>query len=254
MKVRCPTSSSSTYTCHTNPPLVHQERDPWTLEPLGNYRISFASHAAAIVYQSKLDRVFRLAQLKMRSKTGLWTNSVPSNLRGPASISPEEEVDAFTITPGSLAPSANRINARLSRVKGKWPWQNLVNELVRRSGFTVEPAVVLLHMHHSAISAADLQSFIDADGKARNEPWATSKPYHLATTLHENQSIFARNTRVPLKEDHAFRQKLRNRFVIVCKSPDVAWRFIRSWNQRTLTKEAEGQTQRTVLTASFIEV
>ncbi|KAF7544591.1 hypothetical protein G7Z17_g9842 [Cylindrodendrum hubeiense] len=233
---------------------VHQERDPWTLDPLGTYRISFSSHAAATVYQAKLDRLFRLAQLKLRSKTGLWANSVPASLRSPAAT-PEDEVQVFTLAPGSYAPRGGRLNARFSRVKGKWPWQRLVDMLVRRSGFTVEPAVVLLHMHHSAISATDLQAFIDADGEVRHEPWATSKPYHLATTLHENQALFTRdNTRVALKDDHAFRQKLRNRFVIVCESPDVAWRFIRSWNQRTLTREVEGQTKRTVLTASFIEV
>lgn len=254
-KVRHDSASHSHGTpIYTHPSLVYQERDPWTLDPLGTYRISFASHAAAIVYQAKLDRLLHLAQLKLHSKTGLWTNSVPAHLRSSAAT-PEEEVQDFTLAPGSYVPHDPGLNARFSRVKGKWPWQRLVDKLIRRSGFTVEPAVVLLHMHHSAISATDLQAFIDSDGQARNEPWATGKPYHLTTTLHENQDLLTHdNTRVALRDDHAFRQKLRNRFVIVCKSPDIAWRFIRSWNQRTLTREVEGQTQRTVLTASFIDV
>ncbi|KAK7427420.1 hypothetical protein QQZ08_006026 [Neonectria magnoliae] len=233
---------------------VHQERDPWTLEPLGNYRISFASHAAVRVYQAKLDRVFRVAQIKMHSTNGLWTAAVPPHLRS-SEASPEEEEAAFTIAPGSVSPHAGRLQAEFSRIKGKWPWQLLVGKLIKESGFTVEPAVVLLNLHPSTLSAKDLQAFIDEDGQTRNEPWATSKPYHLATTLYEDQKMLTRgSTRVALPQVHAFRQKVRNRFVIICESPDVAWRFIRSWNQRTLTKEIEGQIQRTVLTASFIEV
>ncbi|KPM44345.1 hypothetical protein AK830_g2203 [Neonectria ditissima] len=233
---------------------VHQERDPWTLEPLGNYRISFASHAAVRVYQAKLDRIFRVAQIKMHSTTGLWTAAVPPHLRS-SEASPAEEEAAFTIAPGSASSHAGRLQAEFSRVKGKWPWQLLVAKLIKESGFTLEPAVVLLSLHPSTLSAKDLQAFIDEDAHARNEPWATSKPYHLATSLYEDQKMLTRgSTRVALPQVHAFRQKIRNRFIIICESPDVAWRFIRSWNQRTLTKEVEGQVQRTVLTASFIEV
>ncbi|KAI5463794.1 hypothetical protein BGZ63DRAFT_352551 [Mariannaea sp. PMI_226] len=230
---------------------VHQERDPWTLDPLGTYNISFSSQAASTVYRSKLDRLFRLAQHKLRSPTGLWVSTLPDHLRSP-DLSPEDEANMFTIVPGTLTGG---LSLRTSRVKGEWPWQRLMDKLIRRSGFTVEPAAVLVHSHNSPLSVSELQALIHADGEARDEPWAMGEPFPLISTINDKAGNYARiGTRAPLLNDNAFCWKLKARHVLICKSPDVAWRFIRSWNRRIVKRDHEGNSIKTMISASYIEV
>ncbi|KAH6895792.1 hypothetical protein B0T10DRAFT_603404 [Thelonectria olida] len=229
---------------------VHQERDPWTLDPLGTYRISFSSQAASTVYRSKLDRLFKVAQHKLRSTNGLWVNTLPDNLRS-AHLVPEDEVELFTIAPGTLTGA---LTVQTSRVKGAWPWQRLLGRVIRRSGFAVEPAVVLVHLHNWQMSSSELEAFIHADGAARDEPWDISKPYPLTSTLTDLNPKSTRGSTRVAHDDKAFRLKLKSRHVLICKSPDVAWRFIRSWNQRTIGRDHERKTAKAIVTASYIEV
>ncbi|KAF4978525.1 hypothetical protein FZEAL_5109 [Fusarium zealandicum] len=230
---------------------VQQERDPWTLEPLGTYRISFSSASAAELYQAKIARLLRLAQIKLHSATGLWTTEVPASMRGDGNLA--EELASFTLAPGSY-PDA--LHYHRSRVKGKWPWQRLMDVIIDRSGFRVSPAAVFLQLRHATVSAAELKTLIDEDGVERNHPWSVSTPYHLVETLQEDQRRLTKNsTRVALPDDLSFRQKLDTRFVLVCKAPDVAWRFIRSWNQRTLQVDrGEEGSSRTTVAVSYLEL
>lgn len=249
---------------NTNHPPVHQERDPWTLDPLGTYRISFSSQAASTVYRSKLDRLLKMAQHKHRSTTGLWTGTLPDHLRAssssssspfssPQPLSPEEEIDLFTLSPGTLPGT---LTTHTSRVKGDWPWQRLLSRLVRRSGYAVEPAAVLVHCRDAPLSAAELDAAVRADARERDLPWDVASPYPLTSTLEDlnAKKDLAGSTRVAPLDDKAFHWKLRCRHVLVCKSPDVAWRFIRSWNQRIVDREHEGKTLQTRVTASYIDI
>ncbi|KAM5348027.1 hypothetical protein ACJ41O_007851 [Fusarium nematophilum] len=226
-----------------------QERDPWTLEPLGTYYISFSSKSAAGLYEAKLARLLRLAQIKLHSATGLWTSAVPPSLRG--SGNPADELANFSLAPGSFP---GPLSVHRSRVKGKFPWQRLMDLLVRRSGFTGRPAAVMLQLRHPSISATALWTMIERDGVERGQNWRVAYPYHLVRTNGEDEKIMTKGSlRVPV-DDASFRHKLSTRFVVVCESSEIAWRFIRSWNQRTLVENRpNGNDCRTTVTASYLE-
>ncbi|KAJ4149412.1 hypothetical protein NW754_000852 [Fusarium falciforme] len=224
---------------------VQQERDPWTLDPIGTYRISFGSSSAAELYQATLDRLLRLARIKLHCTTGLWTSEVPPELRGDGEF--EAELEQFSLVPGSYPGT---ISSRLSRAKGKWPWQLLMDLLVRRSGYRLPPAAVLLQLRHPLISGPGLDRLIRMDGAERNHPWNVSSVYSLSRTTEDHAVLDKHGMRVPL-EDINFRLKLNTRFVLLCRDSEVAWRFIRSWNQRELEVDDEGR--KTTVTASYIE-
>ncbi|EEU40222.1 uncharacterized protein NECHADRAFT_32994 [Fusarium vanettenii 77-13-4] len=223
---------------------VHQERDPWTLDPIGTYRISFGSSSAAELYQATLDRLLRLARIKLHCTTGLWTSEVPPELRGDGEF--EAELEQFSLVPGSYPGT---ISSKLSRSKGKWPWQLLMDFLVRRSGYKLPPAAVLLQLRHPLLSGTGLDRLIRMDGAERNHPWNVSSVYSLSRTLEDHALLDKFGTRVAL-EDINFRLKLNTRFVLLCRDSEVAWRFIRSWNQRELVDD---KGRKTTVTASYIE-
>ena len=162
----------------------------------------------------------------------------------------EEEVKSFTIAPGSQP----KLKIYTGRPKGQPPWVRLIEKLVIKSPYPTSNGVVLLHLQNPCMVAEELMRFINQDGHDRNQAWNVHKPYHLTRTLHEEDlGLKEINGRVPLPDNHEFRAKLRSRFVIVCENEDVASRFIRSWNQRTLTANSRGYTQRTLVNASLIE-
>ncbi|KAF4970254.1 hypothetical protein FSARC_2660 [Fusarium sarcochroum] len=112
---------------------VAQDRDPWTFEPLGTYRVSFSTAAAAALYEAKLERLLRLAQFKMSNKAGsLWSSKVPREIR--STVPPAKELDDFTILPGSFQ---GLIRKERSRVKGKFAWQIVMDNIIQNSLFKV---------------------------------------------------------------------------------------------------------------------
>ncbi|KAG6021368.1 hypothetical protein E4U41_002502, partial [Claviceps citrina] len=60
---------------------IEQQRDPITLEPLGQYHISFATAPAAISYRDRLLRLHRLSHHRLTHAHGLWESLVPLHLR-----------------------------------------------------------------------------------------------------------------------------------------------------------------------------
>ncbi|KAF5009821.1 hypothetical protein FDECE_3997, partial [Fusarium decemcellulare] len=229
---------------------VHQERDPWTLEPLGTYRISFSSASAAELYQAKVNRLFQLAQIKLHSTNGLWSSKVPVSIRGDGNL--EEELATFTLAPGSYpAP----IICYRSRVKGKWPWQRLVEELIQRSGYVNRPAAVLLELQSSKVQPSELQELIEKDGVEQNHHWTVSVPYHLGSLSKDPVLLTNTRPRVPRWHDPSFCHKANTRYVLICKSSAVAHRFIRRWHQRIIEVErGEYENLRTIVTASILDI
>lgn len=141
-----------------------------------------------------------------------------------------------------------------SRIKGRWPWQHVMDLIVERSGFTVRPAAVLFEQSHPSFLSEHVQQFIHNDGIERGNPWFTGSPYHLMTTFDEKLDFRTGvSTRRALVDDLGFRNKMLSRFIIPCEGPDVAWRFIRSWNQRTIEGQVDGFQRRALISASFIE-
>lgn len=232
--------------------IVRQERDQWTLEPLGVYRLSFASVVAATTFREKISRLHRLAHLKMHSATGLWTSAVPSHLRrGATDDELEDELSTFTLASGSQPPP----QVTGSRVKGKFPWQRVVDSIIKESGQRGHPTPVLLDLQPASLTAEELLVFIKEDEAVRNQKWQVTKPYQLIRNLDEKLDELRRDsTRVPLAKDADYRRKLYGRFVIVLRDEDTAWRFVRSWNQRALVTGSEGYIRRTLVNASLIEL
>ncbi|KAG9504631.1 hypothetical protein J7337_004606 [Fusarium musae] len=208
---------------------VYQDRDPWTMEPLGTYYITFPSSAAADIYRDRVERVLRLAQAKMRDGTGFWATKVNPALINRKS-KPEIEVERFTLLPGSY-PSAPKIKFR--RVKNM-AWQQVMHRIVKKSSHKRNPSHVLLELPQANFSASELKAIIKQDGVESGHDWQMDV-FSLRETMDFEEG-FPRNTRrVPLfRSSPEFRHKLDSRFVLTCANPEVAWRFIRNWNQRII--------------------
>ncbi|KAJ4270084.1 hypothetical protein NW762_001757 [Fusarium torreyae] len=231
---------------------VTQDRDPWTFDPLGIYRVSFSTSAAAALYEAKFERVLRLAQFKMSnsSKGNLWHSQVPRGIR--SAIPPAKELADFTILPGSFQ---GLIRKQRSRVKGKYAWQNVMDKIIEDSIFEFKHGVVLIELEHPTLNTTELKMLIDQDGREQNHHWEVGRPYHIRKTLIADQQLTKNTTRVPLVDDPDFRHKIQTRFILVCESTDVAWRFTRSWNQRILeTISRAGVVCRNHVKVSFVEI
>lgn len=235
-----------------NLPQVTQRRDPWTLEPLGTYQISFDTPATMHAFKDKLNRLHGLSRYKLSSTTGLWTSAVPEHWKREADL--EEEERAFTLGTGSLSSFKTRVVPS----KGDLAWQRIVANIITKSEYPASEAVVLVTLLHSCFTSADLMDFIEEDGRAQNYAWNISTPYRLSETLQADDVQLEpelKKERDRIKGDPAAVEQLKARFAIVCENEDVAWRFIRNWNQRMLTKGSQTQgEQRTLMNVSLIEL
>ncbi|KAF5978215.1 hypothetical protein FBULB1_6218 [Fusarium bulbicola] len=228
---------------------VFQERDPWTMEPLGTYYITFPSSAAADIYRDRVHRILRLAQAKMRDGTGLWASNV-----NPVFINkktnPEVEVERFTLLPGSY-PSHPKI--RTTRVK-RMGWQQVMHRIIKQSSHKRNPSHVLLELPQASFSASELKAIIKQDGIESGHDWQMDV-FSLRETMDFEEGFPAKTRRVPLyRSSPEFRHKLISRFVLTCANPGVAWRFIRNWNQRILAYDGGDEViQRNRVKVSYIQ-
>lgn len=122
--------------------------------------------------------------------------------------------------------------------------------LVRRSGYRLPPTAVLLQLQRPSISGPRLDRLIRKDGAERNHPWNVSLAYSLSRAAEDHAMLGERCMRVPL-DDSDSRLKLATRFVLLFRNSEIAWRFIRSWNQREVEVDDEGR--KTTVTASYLE-
>ncbi|SCV56116.1 uncharacterized protein FFB14_14463 [Fusarium fujikuroi] len=228
---------------------VHQERDPWTMEPLGTYSITFPSSGAAEIYRDRVERILRLAQAKMRDGTGLWATNVNPVLIN-KKTKPEVEVERFTLLPGSY-PSAPKIKTKRVR---KMAWQQVMDRIVKKSSHKRNPSHVLLELPQASFSASELKAIIKQDGIESGHDWQMDV-FSLRETMDFEKGFPTNTRRVPLyRSSPEFRHKLDSRFVLTCANPEVAWRFIRNWNQRILEYDGGDEVfQRNRVKASYIE-
>ncbi|KAF5625237.1 hypothetical protein F52700_9140 [Fusarium sp. NRRL 52700] len=228
---------------------VQQERDPWTMEPLGTYCITFPSSGAADIYRDRVERILRLAQAKMRNNIGLWATNVNPVLIN-KKTNPEVEVKRFTLLPGSY-PSQPRI--KRTRVR-KMAWQQVMDRIIKKSVHTRNPSHVLLELPQASFSASELKAIIKQDGVESGHDWQMDV-FSLRETMDFEKGFPTNTRRVPLfRSSPEFRHKLDSRFVLTCANPEVAWRFIRTWNQRILEYDGGDEAiQRNLVKASYIQ-
>ncbi|KAF4952189.1 hypothetical protein FGADI_6985 [Fusarium gaditjirri] len=226
---------------------VHQERDPWTMDPLGTYYITFPSSAGAKIYRDRVERLLRLTQAKMKDQTDLWATKVDPLLIN-KKTNPTVEVERFTLLPGSY-PSNPKMKAKRAR---KMPWQKVMDRIVERSSLKMNPSHVLLELPQASFSASELKAIIKQDGIESGHNWQIDV-FSLRETMDFEEGFIT--GRVPLfRTSPEFRHKLDSRFILTCATPEIAWRFIRSWNQRILEYDGGDEViQRNRVKASFIE-
>ncbi|KAF4994436.1 hypothetical protein FGRMN_5766 [Fusarium graminum] len=229
---------------------VRQERDPWTMEPLGKYHITFSSSGAASLYRDKFERILRIAQFKSRSNSDLWASKVPPMLLD-AGRDPASHLERFAILPGSYQ---GQPQVRHGRVKGKMAWQHVMDSVVAKSSAKTRPSAVLIQLPQAPLSVAELKAIIRQDGVDSGYRWKADVLFHLSETLSLREGMFKNTTRVPLRDDVDFRHKHSSRFVMICENPETAWRFIRSWNQRILEYDMDGVMMRNRVKVSYIEI
>ncbi|KOS17572.1 hypothetical protein ESCO_003161 [Escovopsis weberi] len=202
---------------------VQQRRDPATLEPSGQYWVTFDSAAAAVAFRAKLVRLHALAGVKLRSATGLWESRVPAELH--AGLASDYALPApaasFTVTKPeqihqdqnqeqqqqqqkqhedgagagalrrlvdsfTLAPaSLSPIHLKRRRVAISHPWARRLAEVVAPHGFGDRPSVILVDIYPPTMVPWELHEFIRADGDARGLRWQVSKPRLLGERLGE---------------------------------------------------------------------
>jgi DNA-binding transcriptional MerR regulator len=222
------------------------------MEPLGVYHITFSSSAAAGLYKDKLERLLRLSQIKFQSKNGLWTSKVPHVLLDPGK-DPEKELERFTILPGSYQA---RIKTKQSRVQGKMAWQHVIDQIIKSSHIkTLRPSAVLIELPEKRFPATELKAIINQDGIESGYDWANETHiYDLSKVMDLGEKI-SRSTARARRNDAEFRQRHTSRFIMVCETPEIAWRFIRNWNQRILEyDQGESVVLRNRVKASYIDI
>lgn len=231
---------------------AYQERDPWTMEPLGVYHITFPSAAAVSLYRDKLERLLRLAQIKFNSKNGLWTGKFPRVLLE-KDKDPHKELERFTILPGSYQA---RIKTRQTRVQGKMAWQHVIDQIIKDSHIkTVRPSAVLIELPEKSFPAEELKAIIDQDGAESGYNWAIETHLYDLSEIKDLEKKISRSTSRVRRNDAEFRQRHSSRFIMVCETPETAWRFIRSWNQRILEyDQGDGVVLRNRLKASYVDI
>ena len=164
----------------------------------------------------------------------------------------EEEVQTFTLAPGSQKNLSRSRNRR----KSQWPWQRHVQMIVERSNFPTTGKIALLTLQRPCFNEDDLGTIISKGEKARNRPLGICNPYPLAASVNEVYLKLNEGTdRVPLFENIDFRQKLDSRFAVVCKDKDEAWRLMRYFNQTLLANLSTktGHSEQTMVNVSLIE-
>ncbi|KAG6061182.1 hypothetical protein E4U17_002393 [Claviceps sp. LM77 group G4] len=226
---------------------IQQQRDPTTLEPNGQYNISFGNSIAAISYHDRLLRLHRLSHYRLENVHGLWESTVPTHLQSGAKDDPVSELEAFTVTSGSASKTSVEMTRRRVAVTHKW--QKGLEEMTRGLGYGEKPPVVLVRVYPPNLTARELERGIREDGVARGCAWEVSPPQDLDQTLQRASA----SSSAPRKAEemggddgakhqisHSARKAMQaqkysqGRFVVACANDAEARRFQRRWNQSML--------------------
>ncbi|KAM3511553.1 hypothetical protein MY11210_004771 [Beauveria gryllotalpidicola] len=125
---------------------VQQVRDRTTLDPTGTYNLTFSSALAATAYALRFQRLCDLAQVRARSRTGLWRSELPPGLVPDDATQDdlEAELAGLTVTPG-----VQPVTLTHRRVAAA-PESEKIRSLVADDGLGERPPVVLLDVTPAA--------------------------------------------------------------------------------------------------------
>ncbi|OAA52215.1 hypothetical protein BBO_00056 [Beauveria brongniartii RCEF 3172] len=125
---------------------VQQVRDRTTLDPTGTYNLTFSSALAATAYALRFQRLCDLAQVRARSRTGLWRSELPPGLV-PDDVTQDDleaELAGLTFTPGVQPVTLTHRRVAAAPVGEK------IRSLVANDGLGERPPVVLLDVAPAA--------------------------------------------------------------------------------------------------------
>ncbi|KAM0669243.1 hypothetical protein ACQRIT_004217 [Beauveria bassiana] len=125
---------------------VQQVRDRTTLDPTGTYTLTFSSALAATAYALRFQRLCDLAQVRARSRTGLWRSELPPGLVPDDATQDdlEAELAGLTVTPGVQPVTLTHRRVAAAPVGEK------IRSLVADDGLGERPPVVLLDVAPAA--------------------------------------------------------------------------------------------------------
>ncbi|KAG6096427.1 hypothetical protein E4U31_005459, partial [Claviceps sp. LM219 group G6] len=223
-----------------------QQRDPTTLEPNGQYNISFGNPIAAISYHDRLLRLHRLSHHRLENAHGLWESTVPTHLQSGANDDPVSELEAFTVTSGSASKTSVEMTRRRVGVTHKW--QKGLEEMTRRLGYGEKPPVVLVRVYPPNLTAWELERGIREDGVARGCAWEVSPPQDLDQSLQSASASSNASRKAEMGGDDGVKDQIpysarkamqaqkysQGRFIVACANDAEARRFQRRWNQSML--------------------
>ncbi|OAA76988.1 hypothetical protein LEL_06672 [Akanthomyces lecanii RCEF 1005] len=224
---------------------VQQVRDGMTLEPTGTYHITFSTAMAATAYAARFQRLHALAQIKARSRTGLWRSEVPPTLLPPdreggaatAQESLEAELAQLSIAPGvqdvalehrrvAAGPEGHKIRSlHGQRARGSWG-------LAR-----AHPVAGNLHQQLQRLAAS-----LAAAKTAQQDAEHDNDDDGVQVEVDEAQRQEAeKQRRATLRKREGLRRVAQHmegaalrRFVVAFRDVAEAQRFHRLWNGRWL--------------------
>ncbi|KAG6000583.1 hypothetical protein E4U43_001567 [Claviceps pusilla] len=249
---------------------IQQQRDATSLEPVGQYNLSFSTGPAAISYRDRLLRLHKLAQHRLDNVHGLWESLVPLHLQSAAGDDPATELQGFTVASG--CPGRAPVEVQRRRVTVTHPWARVVEQTMKGlvEGYGEKPPVVLVRVYPPTATAADLERWIREDGVSRGCGWDVCPPRALrllekkkkkknndnndnstnSTNSTTNNNI---NNGSSSSKDNNGSNMAQGRFIVVCANDVEARRFHRRWNQRVIPAGPENTTAtRNVVHASII--
>ncbi|KAG6009106.1 hypothetical protein E4U21_003175 [Claviceps maximensis] len=239
---------------------IQQQRDTTTLEPLGQYNISFSTGPAAISYRDRLIRLHKLSLHRLDNVHGLWESLVPLHLRSAAGDDPATELETFTVTSGLPRGADPEVSRR--RVVLTHRWAAVLEQLTHEQGGK-RPPVVLVRVDPPAVTEAQLGTWIREDGDSRGFAWDVFSPRKLRSgrpasrepddNYDDNYDVNDNDMTDSYWDDMNTRDPSRGLFVVVCGSDVEARRFQRRWNQKTVpARQGNVTASKNVVHASII--
>ncbi len=232
-----------------------------TLDPTGTYHVTFSTAVAATAYAARLQRLHALAQVKARSKTGLWRSEVPPALLPPDAPTPTQEGLEAELAQLSIAPGVQAVTLEHRRVAAG-PEGHKIRSLVARDGHGERPPVVLLDVSPAA-PAERVRDAVRQHGQRARGSWGLARAHPVAGNLHQQLQRLTTATTTEAEEEVELdeaqrledekqrratlrkREGLRRvaqhmegaalrRFVVAFRDVTEAQRFHRLWNGRWL--------------------
>ncbi|PMB67216.1 hypothetical protein BM221_006878 [Beauveria bassiana] len=158
---------------------VQQVRDRTTLDPTGTYNLTFSSALAATAYALRFQRLCDLAQVRARSRTGLWRSELPPGLVPDDATQDdlEAELAGLTVTPGVQPVTLTHRRVAAAPVGEK------IRSLVADDGLGERPPVVLLDVAPAA-PLDRVRSAVSQYGGGGDTAAEQLRAHPLAADLH----------------------------------------------------------------------